>query len=585
MRWYRSLSVAAFVLMLAGALPGQSQDIPDEATRERVADWIERCDGDWSGACGLVGDYIRERTLGRWCRLIEAYWDTPRLVRSADITHPAADVEHRHRQKAQEFLEECVPIYTAALDRAGAAALDRADAGDAASGAAAERGEAGARGRAMQVRTRSNVRSGPSMAHDRVGVLDTGTEVRVIGTSGDWAEIAMPGGGNGFIYGPLLVDPGSPPATEPPVPSGGGERVADAGSPTAAEPAASQGARPDIPDQATRKRVGDRMNECLSMWRELAGWGLYAEKYAGEQGMRKFLADVQERGAPVVPTAQRYITMCESVGNKVEQSGRPCGKLAQDIWASTRAHRAAIVLNPDYYLDPDGPLGEVERRLVEHYLRTCVPAYAAVLDGRDPADVPVWSGQATAGQTGPLHGSIAFSQHDDGSYAWGIAWSFETSLGANAEALAQCRAHDGTACEEVGWFQEACGALAVGDENGYGTGWASTETAARADALEQCHAVNDECRIEASECSVSEHAGGAGRTPDGACERWTVVYRTSFTGERTESNEWERTADTPEAARAILEEDCRVTDEVQRATTGGRVGVKCEYIRTYCRPE
>ena len=71
-------------------------------------------------------------------------------------------------------------------------------------------------------------------------------------------------------------------------------------------------------------------------------------------------------------------------------------------------------------------------------------------------------------QAEDLHGSIAFSQDDDGAYAWGIAWSFDSSAGAQSEALGQCREYGGTRCAEAGWFQEACGALAIGDGNGYG---------------------------------------------------------------------------------------------------------------------
>ena len=117
-----------------------------------------------------------------------------------------------------------------------------------------------------------------------------------------------------------------------------------------------------------------------------------------------------------------------------------------------------------------------------------------------------------ASQTGPLHGSIAFSQDADGSYAWGIAWSFDSSTGAEAEALGQCRAHDGKRCSQAGWFQEACGALAIGDDNGYGTGWGATAAAAKRDALTQCRGSNNDCRIEVARCAQSEQAGGSGRT-------------------------------------------------------------------------
>ena len=117
-----------------------------------------------------------------------------------------------------------------------------------------------------------------------------------------------------------------------------------------------------------------------------------------------------------------------------------------------------------------------------------------------------------ASQTGPLHGSIAFSRDADGSYAWGIAWSFDSSAGAEAEALGQCRAHDGTRCSQAGWFREACGALAIGDDNGYGAGWGATAAAAKHNALAQCRASNNDCRIEVARCAQSEQAGGSGRT-------------------------------------------------------------------------
>ena len=150
--------------------------------------------------------------------------------------------------------------------------------------------------------------------------------------------------------------------------------------------------------------------------------------------------------------------------------------------------------------------------MVEQYHRICVTAYAAVLDGGDPDDVPASGGLATADQAGPLHGSIAFSQEGEGAYAWGIAWSFDSAAGAQSEALAQCREYGGTQCAEAGWFREACGALAIGSVNGYGAGWGVTIAEAERDALARCRAVNDDCRIEVARCSQSEEAGGRGRT-------------------------------------------------------------------------
>ena len=125
---------------------------------------------------------------------------------------------------------------------------------------------------------------------------------------------------------------------------------------------------------------------------------------------------------------------------------------------------------------------------------------------------------AKARAEGPQHGSIAFSQENDGGYAWGIAWRFGSRANATEEAIEQCRREGGTECAEAGWFRDACGALAIGDENGYGAGWGHTKRDAEADALAQCRAANDNCRLEVARCSRSEEAGGSGRT-DKACNR------------------------------------------------------------------
>ena len=145
-------------------------------------------------------------------------------------------------------------------------------------------------------------------------------------------------------------------------------------------------------------------------------------------------------------------------------------------------------------------------------------AHAAALDGRrvgsviqaedQPAEVATPSPAADTASTGPLHGSITFSQEADGGYAWGIAWSFDSHAGALAEATDQCREYGGTGCEEAGWFENACGALAIGDGNGYGTGGGATTAEAERDALRECRAANADCRVEVARCSQSEEAGG-----------------------------------------------------------------------------
>ena len=139
-------------------------------------------------------------------------------------------------------------------------------------------------------------------------------------------------------------------------------------------------------------------------------------------------------------------------------------------------------------------------------------------------------GISAPAQAEELHGSIAFSQDDDGAYAWGIAWSFDSAAGAHAEALGQCREYGGTRCAEVGWFREACGALAIGDGNGYGTGWGATTGEAESDALAQCRASNDDCRLEVARCAQSEEAGGRGQmdSEDNAARHDTAGASESF---------------------------------------------------------
>ena len=141
--------------------------------------------------------------------------------------------------------------------------------------------------------------------------------------------------------------------------------------------------------------------------------------------------------------------------------------------------------------------------------------------------------QAGSG-AGELYGSITFSQEDEGGYAWGIAWRFGSSVSATDEALEQCRLEGGTECAEVGWFQNACGALAIGDENGYGAGWGRTKRQAERDALRRCRADNANCRLEVARCSRSEQAAGAAEmatesepadAADSGCDLWLARAR------------------------------------------------------------
>ncbi len=99
------------------------------------------------------------------------------------------------------------------------------------------------------------------------------------------------------------------------------------------------------------------------------------------------------------------------------------------------------------------------------------------------------------------YGSIVFSQERDGGYAWGIAWSYDSRSAAMNRAINECRSRGGRNCGEVAWFRNACGALAIGDNNGYGTGWGEGRYDAENYAISGCRSRNRNCRIAVSRCA------------------------------------------------------------------------------------
>ena len=360
----------------------------------------------------------------------------------------------------------------------------------------------------MWAAKRSNIRSGPGTDHAKVGLLEIGDEVQVTGEFGDWLRIEAPGGGDAFVWAPLLTE-------EVPV------QVTTAAEKQSKKPSGTPSSTktvrvPNIPDKAKRERVTGWMSECRDLWGELVPLGVTSEVLSSDQKLREFLALFDERSPESATRLRQYLRTCKSVGETVRESGRPCRELAREV--NMNVDFTARVTDPDSYFNKYryGQLDDSLKRTVDEYLQTCVTAYATVLDGRQlkpyRADDELATAAPAAGK-GPLHGSISFSQESDGGYAWGIAWSFNSRADALAEAGDQCREYGGSYCTEVGWFQEACGALAIGDDNGYGAGWGDTTVEAERDALSQCRAANDNCRVEVARCSKSQEAGGKGRQP------------------------------------------------------------------------
>jgi len=93
------------------------------------------------------------------------------------------------------------------------------------------------------------------------------------------------------------------------------------------------------------------------------------------------------------------------------------------------------------------------------------------------------------------YGAIAFSQ-DSGKVGW--AYDYQSRSGAEERAREEC----GSDCEIVLWIMNACGALATGDDNGYGTGWAGNRERAEEIALTNCEENADNCRINRWICTT-----------------------------------------------------------------------------------
>jgi serine/threonine-protein kinase len=92
-------------------------------------------------------------------------------------------------------------------------------------------------------------------------------------------------------------------------------------------------------------------------------------------------------------------------------------------------------------------------------------------------------------------GAMAFSQETG---AAGHSFDYRSRDDAEERALQEC----GRSCKVVLWFRNACGALATGARNGYGTGWASTRGRAEEAAISVCEENADNCRIKQWACTT-----------------------------------------------------------------------------------
>ena len=513
MRVFATAAVAAFVAMVAWSSSAQAVDVeihgypfgcktPDGETRKPKF-------GDVGGMYFAGLPQGRKACLETIDRMIYSCGANTTFI-SHDLNNQYADCLPIFEQQA-EWCARHFELQRSKCDAGGSSAP--AESSEAAAEPAVEPADA-----TMWALKRSNIRSGPGTDHAKVGLLDVGDEVQVTGETGDWLRIDAPGGSEAFVYGPLLGEEAPEQETtaaerEPDVPSG--------------TPSREQIARAwDIPDKTTRERVAAGLNRCISLHQELVLKGAYSDTFRSDENARKFIRKWNARKSieyfnrkenidNVIAAAREYMTACMPVAAALRKSGLSCGVIRRELSMIDSYDR--ILRDPGSYLSMDG-LGDTNRDTIVYYLEKCVPVIAAAMDGGslelvagaegEPTEFATTAPAPEAAPAGPLHGSITFSQEADGGYAWGIAWSFDSHAGALAEATDQCHEYGGTGCEEAGWFENACGALAVGDGNGYGTGGGATTAEAERDALRECRAANADCRVEVARCSQSEEAGG-----------------------------------------------------------------------------
>jgi len=103
------------------------------------------------------------------------------------------------------------------------------------------------------------------------------------------------------------------------------------------------------------------------------------------------------------------------------------------------------------------------------------------------------TGVASAAQ----FGAIAYSKNT-GSY--GSSHNYSSRSGAEEEALSGCSSYADD-CRVVVYFRNACGALAVGSNRGYGYGWSAGRSQAQDIALGNCEANDSGCHVTSWTCS------------------------------------------------------------------------------------
>jgi serine/threonine-protein kinase len=94
-------------------------------------------------------------------------------------------------------------------------------------------------------------------------------------------------------------------------------------------------------------------------------------------------------------------------------------------------------------------------------------------------------------------GAIAFSQATGG---YGFSYDHGTRREAESRAMSECNSRS-RGCKVAIWFKNACGAVATGSNNGWGSAWAGSRERAERDAIGYCSEQTRNCQVLAWACT------------------------------------------------------------------------------------
>ncbi len=88
-------------------------------------------------------------------------------------------------------------------------------------------------------------------------------------------------------------------------------------------------------------------------------------------------------------------------------------------------------------------------------------------------------------------GAISYSQT---TRSHGYSYDYGSRSAAEQRAYNECAQYGG-GCKIAVWFRNACGALAVGQDGGWGAGWNANRPGAEAAAINSCNSVSYGCSV------------------------------------------------------------------------------------------